>query len=135
MTPAVFLAIFTVDKKVPIPHAMIAGWGIMLLAAANCAAAVMAEEYRRQISRLSIPAILGSVCVILMFLGVAALNRFFEHMGYKFIAPLAIAAFLLVGIAALAERKMTLKLWLGINGLGLTLVWAMVASERVTLPF
>jgi hypothetical protein len=135
LSPSLLLGIFLIGDRPPVPYAYFVSCTILLLAAIDFATVVFIEQYRRRLGALTIPAFLGTIFIILMFVIAASLNRFFEHLGYGYMTPFAFAALLLVYAAAFREKNIALKCYLSLNSIALALLWAMGTSDKITMPF
>jgi hypothetical protein len=108
---------------------------IVLLAVFDFTTVVFIEQYRRKLGKPTIPALLGTIFVILLFLIGASVSRFFKHLDYGYLTPFVIVAIALIYIAIFWEKNMALKSYLSMNACALSILWAMGASDKIVMPF
>lgn len=133
--PSILSGIYLSENSVPVQYAYFVACTVLLLAALDFATVVFIEQYRSRLGALTMPALLATIAVIFLFIIAESLIRFFEHLGYTFITPVVIAAMLMIYAAIFMEKNMMLKSYLSINSIALALLWAMGASDKITMPF
>lgn len=135
LTPSALLVFTMVDNHMPVPYAYFVACIILLLAAFDFATVVFVEQYRSKLGALTIPALLATIFMILVYVIASSLNRFFEHLGYAYLDIPVMIVLLSVYAATFREKNTLLKWYLGLNAVGLALLWAMGVSDKVMMPF
>lgn len=107
---------------------------ILGFAFANFAAIVILEHYRSNIGKLTLPAMLSAVGLVMLFVITEGLNRTF-HFGYEWLFPAVILAMGLILIAIFKERRVLLKCHLAVNEVVVGILWGLGVMDRVALPF
>jgi hypothetical protein len=108
---------------------------ILILAAFDFATVIFIEQYRRSLGILTIPVLLATIAVILMFTIMESLNRYFNHLGYTFLTPFVLVTILLIYAALFLEKNIMLKAYIAINSVALVLLWITAVTGRVVMPF
>lgn len=108
---------------------------ILGLAVANFAAIVILEHYRSSIGKLTLPALLSAVGLVLLFVTAEAINRFYRDFGYEWLFPAVLLALGLSFIAIFRERQMALKCHLACNSVALAVLWSIGMADKVAMPF
>jgi len=138
-TPVVALSVLTgvylLRGYVSAQYAYFVTCAVLLLAAFDFATVVFIEKYRSTLGALTLPAFLAALGTIFLFIVVESFNRLFEGFGYTLTMPFVAVAVLMIYAAIFMEKNMMLKICLGINSLALALLWALGATDMITLPF
>lgn len=108
---------------------------ILLIAAIDLAMLVILDPYRRDLSKLTLPALISTMAIILLFIITESINRFFEHLGYTVLTPFVIACIALIYTTIFLERNIALKFYLSLNSIAVMFLWALGASNRIMMPF
>ncbi len=108
---------------------------ILGLAAVCIMAAVLLESVSRNIGRLTLPALLGYVALVILYVVAQTLNRHLVHLGYEWLFPFVIAAQGICYCGIFFEKHLYLKSLLALNGLALTVLWCLGVADKVALPF
>ena len=135
MSPSIMLGTLFMDAHVSVQYAYFVTCTVILLAVFDFTTVVFIEQYRRELGATTIPALLATIFIILLFVIAASLNRFFQHLGYEYLAPFVFATVLLTYVAIFLEKNMVLKSYLSINSIALILLWVVGNSDRVIMPF
>jgi hypothetical protein len=135
LAPAMLSGIYLIENLAPSGHAYFIACAILILAVINFVTIALIEPYRRNLGKLTIPAFICAIGLVLLFVMTDALNRFFDHLGYNWLTPLVAIVTLLIYIAVLREKNIALKCHLSINSIALSILWAMGAIDKITLPF
>ncbi len=135
LLPSALLVLTMVDNHAPVPYAYFVACLVLSLAAFDFATVIFIEQYRTRLSRLTIPALLATIFVILLYVIASSLNRYFEHLGYAYFTGPVMVVMLLVYTATFREKHTLLKGYLGLNAAGLALLWAMGNADKVMMPF
>lgn len=135
LSPSLMAGLYLLDNRVPLHSPYATGCIVLLLAAADFMGLLFLEPYRRHLSRLTLPALVGAMTVVFLFVLVDALNRFIENLGFSFLAPFAAAGLILLYAALFAEKNIALKVFLCLNSIAVMLLWAMGSIDKVSMPF
>lgn len=135
MIPSVLSGFYLMDHRVPVQYAYFVACSIVLLAVFDFATVIFIEQYRSRLGKMTLPALLGAIAIIFLFIVMESLNRFIEDLGYSFLTPFIAAMMLLISAAVFTEKNTILKIYLGINAIALMLLWAMGASDKIMMPF
>ncbi len=133
--PSVVLGIFLSRTVVPVQYGYYVCCTVLLLAVFDFATVIFVDQYRDSLGRATIPALLGTIAVILLFVIIESLNRFFFQLGYGYLTPFVVAALLLTYAAIFIEKNTLLKVYISINSLALVLLWTTGITGRVAMPF
>lgn len=123
------------DSHVPVQYAYFVVCTVLLLAVLDFATVVFIEQYHKRLGKLTLPSLLAAIAVIFLYMVMESFNRFFEQLGYGFLTPLVVIVVLMIYAAIFMEKSLLLKSYLGINSVALALLWAMGASDKITMPF
>jgi hypothetical protein len=133
--PAFCLAVWLIEKPVAWTSPPLVVLCILGLTAANFATIIFLEYYRASIGRLTLPALLGAVAVVLLYMIAQSMDRFVHDIGYNWLFP-AVACFLLLSACAIfRERQLLLKGYLALNTVAMAVLWGLGDMDRMTLPF
>ena len=135
LAPALIAAIYLVENQGPIHAPYLVACVILLLAALDFALVIIIEPYRSKFSKLTLPAFIGAMAIVLLFVIMEAANRFFENLGYSVLTPVVAAGVVLLYATVFTEKNIVLKCYLSINSVALMFLWAMGAIDKITLPF
>ncbi len=133
--PSVLLTLFLKGNSVPVQYAYFVACTIVLLAVFDFATVVFIEQFRKNLGKLTLPALLAALGMIFAFMIMEALNRFIEHLGYVLLTPFVFLAVLLIYVAIFMEKNLMLKTYLSINSIALLILWVMGTLDKVTMPF
>ena len=133
--PSTALSIMLMHRHVNMSEPWLWMLGILGLAAVCLMGAALLEPVSRSIGRLTIPALLGYVALVILYVVAQTLNRYLTHLGYDWLFPFVIAAqgFCYCGI--FFEKHIYLKSLLALNGLALTVLWSLGSADKIALPF
>ncbi len=135
LVPFVLTGFYLVENRTPLPYPYIIGYGILLWALLDFIIVILIEPYRRVLGKLTIPAFIGTISIVLLFVITESINRFLKHLGYNLLTPFVVAAIILIVLAIFREKNIALKCYLSLNGIILTLLWALGASDKIAMPF
>lgn len=133
--PTFVLSVWLMEAKIAWSHPSLIVVAILALAALNFGAIVVLEYYRSSIGSLTLPALIGTVSLVLMYMIAEGINRFFRDFGYDWLFP---AVVLVLGLSLLAifkEKQLLLKLQLAANSLAIAVLGALGAADKVAMPF
>ena len=108
---------------------------VIAVAAANFATIIALEHFRANIGTLTLPALLATVGLILLFVMMEGINRFFYDFGYRWLFPVLVIALGLSFLAIFKEHKFLIKCQLGFNSMALAVLWGLGVTGKVALPF
>jgi len=108
---------------------------IIAVGAADFVALVWLDGYRRRIGPLTLPALAGGTGLVLLYLIAQGVNRFFSDFGYNWIFPIAIVAMLACYAAIFGEKTTVMKIYLGVNGIALSVLTCLGHADKIALPF
>jgi len=109
--------------------------GILGFTAGNLLMTLLLEPYSSRIGPFTMPAILATIALVLLYLITEALNRFAEKIGYEWLLPFVLAGLCICYTGIFREQSFVLRLYMALNGLMLTLLWCMGVADKVALPF
>lgn len=133
--PSLFIAVWLI-KNSPIPEQpSLIALIILGMAAVNFIAAIMLEKYTETLGRLTMPAIVLSVGMVMLFIFADSFNRFVTDMGYRWLYPPVLAAMGVVYIALFRENMFWVKSLLAVNAIMLAGLWCLAVTDKLSLPF
>jgi len=132
--PSVLVGVYVLFDETPVHYGYLVTCTVMLLAIFDFATVVFIEQFRRDLGKLTLPALLGTLLVILMFVIMESINRFHDF-GYQLMTPLVFIAVLLIYAAVFLEKRIMLKSYLSINSIALLLLWITGTTGRIMMPF
>lgn len=133
--PSLFIAVWLI-KNSPIPEQPpLIALVILGMAAANFIAATTLEKYSDTLGKLTLPAIVTTVGMVMLFIFVDTFNRFVMDMGYHWLYPPVLAALGLVYIALFRENMFWVKALLAVNAIMLAGLWCLAVADKLALPF
>jgi hypothetical protein len=135
LTPSVFLAAYLRINSVPLQYAYFVTCTVLMLAVFNFATVVFISQSGKKFAQVTIPALLSVICIILMFVIMESLNRFYSNLGYGLLTPFVAFVMMLIYVSVFVEKNMVLKAYLGINVAAPMLLWAMSMSGKIVMPF
>lgn len=135
IVPSTTIGLVLKDHDIPVEYAQLVATTILLLAAFNFATVIIAEHYSKMLSRMTMPALIGSTAIIFMYVIAASLNRFVVELGYHYITPFLFGVILYDYLTILREKIYTLKFFISLNTIALFILWAMGTAKTFTMPF
>jgi hypothetical protein len=135
LSPALSSAIYLIQNKGPIHAPYLIACIVLLLTALDFIAVIMIEPQRSKFSILTLPALLSTMAVILLFVIAEALNRFAGHFGYSFLTPFVAVTVLLAYAAVIKEKNIPLKCYLSLNSIALMFLGELGPIDKNTMPF
>lgn len=135
LIPSVLTWFYLRENRTLLPYPYMIAYAILLWAILDFIIVVLIEPYRRILGGLTIPAFIGTISIVMLFVIAESINRFFNHLGYDLLTPFVIAAILLIAVAVFREKNTVLKCYLGLNSIMLIVLWALGASDKITMPF
>jgi len=135
LIPSVLTGFYLMENQTSLPYPYMIAYAILLWAILDFIIVVLIEPYRRILGMLTIPAFIGTISIVMLFIIAESINRFFNHLGYNLLTPFVIAAILLIAVAVFWEKNIVLKCYLGLNSIILIVLWALGASDKITMPF
>jgi hypothetical protein len=133
--PAMLLTVFLMESKLVWPEPQLFVIGVLGVMAVNFGLLVLVEPYRGSLGPLTLPAMLGFIAMVILFVMTDCFNRFITECGFGWLTPFTLVGLSLLYAAVFREKHMPLKLVLAINGLSLTALWCLGTVDRVALPF
>lgn len=133
--PSTFLTVILINKHVALPEPWLWMSGIFAIAIVDFLAVVMLEPMRKKLGKLTIPALLAGVTLVLAYTLYATVSRYLGENGYDWLLPFTLAGLALCYCGVFREKSLALKSLLALNGIALTLLWCLGAIGKVTLPF
>lgn len=127
----IYLSQFTTEW--PLAHLIFGG--IMFISVLNFIALVFLEEIRNRIGKMTIPALLAAIALVLLLVIFEGIHKFMPDAGYQWFFP--IVAFIIVFkyLAMFRERNLALKFYLAMNILSLAVLWGLGKADKIDLPF
>lgn len=133
--PSFCASVWLMETQVDFSHPALVAMGILGLAVINFGVIVMLDKYRARLGALTLPALLATVGVVLLYMMAEAINRFVADFGYQWLFPFVAGVLGLCLVAIFREQRLILKCQLGVNGIGLAVLWTLGASDRLAMPF
>lgn len=133
--PCTVYSVLVMQKHVSYAEPWLWMLGILALAIVCILATMLLEPVYRTIGRLTMPALLGYVALVMLYVLAQTLNRYITHLGYEWLFPFVIAAQGLCYCGIFFEKHLYLKSLLGVCGLALTVLWCLGVADKVALPF
>jgi hypothetical protein len=133
--PSFCMALYVVEARISWDSPGLIVFFILGLAVANFAAIVFLEQYRASIGKLTLPALLSGVGLVLLFVVAEAVNRFYRDLGYEWLLPAVILALAISFVAIFRERKMALKCQLAGNSVAAAVLWSLGMADKMAMPF
>lgn len=130
-----FFSMTLMNKTVSIPQPWIWVIAVLALMVLNILSVILLEPERAKLGSLTLPAMLGSVAIVMMYIFSQTLNRYMLPVGYSWLLPFVIAGLGLCYCGLFGERSLFLKAYLAVNGLALTVIWCLGAADKLALPF
>ena len=135
LLPSTLVWAYLLNNNISMEYAWLMAYGILLWGVLDFIIVIFIEPYRRSIGKLTIPAFIATISVILLFIIMEGINRFVKHLGYGVLTPFVALAALLIAAAVFRERNAALKGYLSFNNALLGLLWAMGAVDKIAMPF
>jgi hypothetical protein len=135
VTPSIFLGVYLRVNAVPLQYASFVTCTVLMLAGFNFATVVFIAQTGRKFAQVTTPALLSVISIILMFVIMESLNRFYPVLGYGILMPFVAFVLLLVYVSIFIEKNTLLRAYLGINASAPMLLWAMSMSGKIVMPF
>ena len=135
LSPSLAAGLCLLNGNLPLQPALKISYLILFLMSVNFAGAIMLEPYRRYLSKLSLPAILGMAAVVLLFTALATLKPLFTHISFGWLTPFVVAGEGLIYTAIFREKNIPLKCLLSLDSIALMFLYALSAADKFTLPF
>lgn len=112
-------------------------WTLGMLAIALCdfVAVVGLEPFRRKLGDLTLPMLLLTVGMMLLFVLTYGINRFVANIGFGWLYPAVLVALCSFAVAVFMERNNVLKAALASNAVALAILWNLAYSDKLVLPF
>ncbi|MBI1215800.1 MAG: hypothetical protein GC185_08280 [Alphaproteobacteria bacterium] len=133
--PAAAATAYLLDSHVSLAEPQILMLLIIALGVADFVALVYLDGYRRRIGPMTLPALAGGTGLVLLYLIAQGVNRFFANLGYAWLYPLALLALAACYLAIFREKTTWMKIYLGVNGLALTILTCLGHADKIALPF
>ncbi len=133
--PSLFIAVWLI-KNSPIPEQpSLIALIILGMAAANFAAINFLEKYAEQLGKLTLPALVITVGMVLLYIFADTFNRFVMDAGYRWLYPPVLAAIGVVYLALFRERLFWVKSLLAVDAVMLAGLWCLGVAEKLAFPF
>lgn len=133
--PSLFIAVWLI-KNSPIPEQpSLIALIILGMAAANFIAITMLEKYSDQLGKLTLPAMIATVGIVLLYIFADAFNRFVMDAGFRWLYPAVLAAIGIIYIALFRERMFWVKSLLAVDAVMLAGLCCLGVAEKLALPF
>lgn len=134
--PSLCLCVYLMQTRVDWAHPAMTAMVALSVGALNLGVIVALDPVRRELGRLTMPALLSTVAVVLLYTMTEAINRFVQDIGYTWLFPLVVATLAVSFMAIFIEGKVPLKFLLAVNALTLATLWGLGVSGRLSaLPF
>ena len=133
--PSFCATVYFMEAEISWENPGVVAMSVVCLGLANFASIVILEHYRSQIGRLTIPALLCAVGLVLLYVLTEGINRFYHNFGYEWLFPAVLLAVGLTLIAIFREGKIALKCQLAFNAVALSVLWSLGVADKVALPF
>lgn len=133
--PAAACTAFLLKGHVTLQQPQILMLAILGVGIADFVALVWLDGYRRSIGPLTLPALAGCTGLVLLYLMTQGVNRFFSDFGFGWLYPIALLALGGCYLAIFREKTTLMKLYLGLNGIALTVLVCLGHADKISLPF
>lgn len=133
--PSTFLTVILINKHVALPEPWLWMFGIFGIALVDFLAVVLLEPMRKKLGKLTIPALLSGVTLVLAYTLYTTVTRYVGDGSYEWLLPFTLAGLGICYCGVFREKSLALKSLLALNGLALTLLWCLAAIGKVALPF
>ena len=133
--PAVLATLFLFENRVQWGQPELVVTGVLLLMLADFVLLTVIDSRGVPVGDLTLPALLSYIGIAMIYVITATLNRFVEDYGYAWLMPPALVGLAVIYGAIFRERQATMKALLALNGLALSVLWALGASDKMALPF
>lgn len=133
--PCTFLTVILINKHVALPEPWLWMFGIFGLAFVDFLAVVMLEPMRKKLGKLTIPALLGGVTLVMTYTVYTTIARYIGDKGCEWLLPFTLAGLALCYCGVFREKSLALKSLLALNGLALTCLWCLGVVGKISLPF
>jgi cation transport ATPase len=108
---------------------------ILFVSIINFIALVTLEEYRSRLGSFTIPVLLASCGLVVLFALIGGVNRFYPGVGYHWLFPVVALVIIFKYMAMFKERNLALKFYLAINIIALAALWGLGKADKIALPF
>ena len=135
LIPSILIGFYLTENNAPLPYPYMIAYAILLWATLDFIIVVLIEPYRRILGALTIPAFIGTISIVMLFVIAESINRFFKQFSYGLLTPFVIVVIVLIAVAVFREKNIALKCYLGLNSIMLIMLWALGASDKITMPF
>lgn len=109
--------------------------GMLVVALVDFVAVLGLEPFRRKLGEMTLPMLLLTVGLILLFVLTYGVNRFVASIGFGWLYLPVLVALSSFAIALFMERNNTLKALLAGNAVALAVLWNLAYSDKMVLPF
>ncbi|HYD19627.1 MAG TPA: hypothetical protein VEF76_14225 [Patescibacteria group bacterium] len=133
--PCTFASLSLMHKYTPINEPGLWVTAVLGLAGLNLAAIITLEADGERLGRLTLPALLAAVGVVMLFVLAQVVNRFALPVGYSWLLPFVVGALAFCYCGVFRERALFLKAYLALNGLAVTVLWCLATADKLSLPF
>lgn len=135
LVPSILLAVYLRTNSVPLQYAFLVTCTVLMLAVFNFATVVFIAQSGKKFAPVTVPALLSVICIILMYVIMEAINRFYPTLGYGLLTPFVAFVMMLIYVSVFIEKNILLRAYLGINVAAPMLLWAMSMSGNIIMPF
>jgi len=133
--PSLFVVVYLLKSTPILAQPSLASLIILVMTLGNFVALTGLEKYRDNLGRLTIPALVSTIGVVLLFVISDALNRFVSDIGHHWLFPMVMTGLVMLYTALFRERTIWVKTLLAANGIILAILWCLAASDKLYMPF
>ncbi|MEZ0260783.1 MAG: hypothetical protein ACAH80_07220 [Alphaproteobacteria bacterium] len=133
--PALIVVFELMDHRVSWSMPGVWTMAMMLIALCDFVAVVGLEPFRRKLGDLTLPMLLLTVGMMLLFVLTYGVNRFVAHIGFGWLYPAVLVLLASFALAVFMERNNVLKAALAGNAIALAILWNLAYSDKLVLPF
>lgn len=133
--PCLALTIYLTQFRLDWWYAHVIFAMILFVSVINFIALIFLEEIKSRIGALTIPTLLATMALILLFVLIEGVNRFYPLFGYNWLFPVIALVMVFKYLAMFKEKNLALKFYLAINIIALAALWGLGAADKIDLPF
>jgi hypothetical protein len=109
--------------------------GLLVVALVDFVAVLGLEPFRRKLGEMTLPLLLLTVGLVLLFVLTYGVNRFVTNIGFGWLYLPVLVALSSFAIALFMERNNALKALLAGNAVALAVLWNLASADKLALPF
>lgn len=133
--PCLGLTVYLTQFKVEWWYAHGIFAAILVLSFINIMALILLDQAQYDVGRMTIPSLIAVIGLVLFFVILEGLSRFFPWIGYRWLFPVIALALIFKYLAIFKEKNLALKFYLAMNGVALATLWGLGQADKIDLPF